>query len=145
MLKDCSEDVIQAALDAEFRVHSELGPGLLESVYERALLMELDAGPTAQAQVPVSVSYRGNDLGMGFSGGHRGKRVSAVGAEMRRGDGSTARGPDRDLSEAPWFQTRVLDQLQHPADAQRYPKNIGLMVFSVPSVFSVVKAFVFGS
>ena len=66
-MKDCADKVIQETLDAVFRVHKALGPGLLESVYEKALLFELsEAGLCAQTQVPINVSYRGYDLGMGF-------------------------------------------------------------------------------
>lgn len=55
--------IIQAA----FRVHSELGPGLLESIYEASLEMELQSvGLTVNRQVEVPVVYKGNDLGIGF-------------------------------------------------------------------------------
>jgi len=64
---DCSERLIDAVLTAATTVHRELGPGLLESVYERALMIELqDAGLHAESEVVVPVSYRGRDLGTGF-------------------------------------------------------------------------------
>ena len=48
-------------------VYKELGPGLLESVYQKALLKELDyCGIPAEAEVPINVNYRGEDLGVGF-------------------------------------------------------------------------------
>ncbi len=50
-------------LDAAFAVHRELGPGLLESVYETCLIMELEAlqlRVVSQAQVPIV--YRGRTL-----------------------------------------------------------------------------------
>lgn len=44
---------------AAYQVHYELGPGLLESVYEMCLFHELKRmGLNAQRQVPVSVKYR---------------------------------------------------------------------------------------
>ncbi len=47
-----------------FNVYNVLGPGLLESAYERALLVELqEAGLQVKAQVPVTMSYKGHDLG----------------------------------------------------------------------------------
>ena len=47
-----------------FNVYNSLGPGLLESAYERALMVELlESGLKAVAQVPVSMSYKGRNLG----------------------------------------------------------------------------------
>jgi GxxExxY protein len=50
-----------------FEVFKELGPGLLESVYEAALLFELlQKGLSSQAQVPVPVLYKSVQLESGF-------------------------------------------------------------------------------
>ncbi|AWW29336.1 GxxExxY protein [Echinicola strongylocentroti] len=50
-----------------FRVHKELGPGLLGRVYEEALLYEFSkAGLAAEAQVAVPVNYHSVKLDMGF-------------------------------------------------------------------------------
>lgn len=66
-LKDCSEDLIDRVLTAATNVHRELGPGLLESVYKRALMMELsEARIPAEREVEIPVMYRGRDLGIGF-------------------------------------------------------------------------------
>lgn len=66
-MRDCDEGLIDVVLTAATNVHRELGPGLLESVYELALMIELaDLGIAAKRQVEVSVSYRGQDLGIGF-------------------------------------------------------------------------------
>ena len=52
---------------AIFSVYNELGPGLLESIYEAALSVEFDhLGLMFQAQVPVNVLYKGNELGLGY-------------------------------------------------------------------------------
>ncbi|KQV53175.1 GxxExxY protein [Pelomonas sp. Root1217] len=57
---DLSERVIGAAI----AVHRELGPGLLEGVYELAMLHELQLlGLSAARQVEVPVVYKGVDLG----------------------------------------------------------------------------------
>jgi GxxExxY protein len=51
-----SSEIIHAA----FNVHRELGPGLLESVYQACMLKELrDMGVEVQAELPVPVMYRG--------------------------------------------------------------------------------------
>jgi len=66
-LKDCDEGLIDAVLTAATNVHRELGPGLLESVYELALMIELSGlGIEARRQVEIPVSYRGQGLGIGF-------------------------------------------------------------------------------
>ena len=65
-IKDCETHIIDAVLSAATRVHQELGPGLLESVYELALTAELEeAGIDVSRQVTIPVAYRG-DLGAGF-------------------------------------------------------------------------------
>lgn len=47
------------ALDACFRVHSELGPGLLERVYEECLCYELSqAGIKFERQISLPLRYR---------------------------------------------------------------------------------------
>jgi len=48
-------------------VYKTLGPGLLESVYQKALLKELEYNEIrAEAEVPINVIYHGEDLGIGF-------------------------------------------------------------------------------
>jgi|SRR3972149_2765439 len=67
ILKECDENLIDAMLTAATNVHRHLGPGLLESVYEQALMIELsEAGISAKRQVDIPVQYRGHDLGIGF-------------------------------------------------------------------------------
>lgn len=54
-------------LDAAFRVHTELGPGLLESAYEACLAHELRAmGVSVQRQVEQAVVYRGHSIDAGY-------------------------------------------------------------------------------
>ena len=48
---------------AIFDVYNELGPGLLESVYEEALAFELEErGLKVERQVEVPIIYKGNEL-----------------------------------------------------------------------------------
>ena len=50
---------------AVFDVYNELGPGLLENVYEQALIIELQNKELqVQNQVPIEVLYKGFDLGL---------------------------------------------------------------------------------
>lgn len=57
------EIVGKAVLDASFKVHTTLGPGLLESVYEAALAKELrKSGYNVERQKPVPVYYDGELL-----------------------------------------------------------------------------------
>lgn len=52
---------------AAFEVHTVLGPGLLESVYETALIYELrSAGLDVKAQVPLPMTYKGVAMEVGF-------------------------------------------------------------------------------
>ena len=58
-LNQLSSKVIKAAIN----VHSELGPGLLESVYNSCMLIELKhMGMEVKAEVPISVIYRGQKV-----------------------------------------------------------------------------------
>lgn len=52
----CSGEVINSAM----KVHSLLGPGLLEGAYEASLAYELRSrGMHVQTQVPISLTYAG--------------------------------------------------------------------------------------
>ncbi len=54
-----SARVIEAAIN----VHSELGPGLLESVYNSCMIIELRAmGVDVKAEMPIPVIYRGQKV-----------------------------------------------------------------------------------
>ena len=54
-------------VDAAITVHRELGPGLLETVYEVILLDELqNRGFGAKRQVPIPINFRGVRFDEGF-------------------------------------------------------------------------------
>ncbi|TWI79343.1 GxxExxY protein [Lacibacter cauensis] len=56
-----------AIVDCSIRVHRELGPGLLESVYEVCLMKELiTEGLTVRRQVALPVYYKGENIGLDF-------------------------------------------------------------------------------
>ena len=55
-------------IGAAIAVHRELGPGKLESVYERALAIELRAQRMLfRTQVPIPMVYRGESVGDFFA------------------------------------------------------------------------------
>lgn len=66
------EDIIENEISYKirgciFKVYNELGPGLLESVYEAALAFQLQQeGLSVKTQVPVPLIYAGQKLEVGF-------------------------------------------------------------------------------
>mgnify|MGYP002139498817 CR=1 FL=1 len=61
------EDLSYKIRGVIFEVFKELGPGLLESVYEMALLREFELqGIEAKNQIPIPVYYKSGYLEMGF-------------------------------------------------------------------------------
>jgi GxxExxY protein len=62
-----TEEVARIVLDSAYRVHSRLGPGLLESVYEECLCYEIGKrGLAYQRQLGVPVVYDEIRLDIGF-------------------------------------------------------------------------------
>jgi len=58
-LNQLSSQIIKAAIN----VHKELGPGLLESVYQSCMVIELsDMGRKVQSEVPLPIFYRGQKV-----------------------------------------------------------------------------------
>jgi len=61
------EEIGKIILDSAFKVHTTLGPGFLESVYEAALTIELSKhGLLVERQKPISVVYDGHQLEVAF-------------------------------------------------------------------------------
>ena len=61
------EQIGKAVVDAAVLVHRELGPGLLESVYEAVLAAEIERrGFSVKRQVPVRIQYKGVVFEEGF-------------------------------------------------------------------------------
>jgi GxxExxY protein len=59
--------VARIVLDAAFAIHRTLGPGLLESVYEACMAIELEnRGIIFSRQFAVPVTYLGRNLEPGF-------------------------------------------------------------------------------
>ena len=58
--KELSYKIVNAA----YEVHNQLGPGYLESIYESAMVLELEArGQKVDTQVRVPVYYREQKIG----------------------------------------------------------------------------------
>jgi len=61
------EAAARQVLDSAMKVHTALGPGLLESAYEVCLDYELSKrGITVKKQVPIAVRYDGVQLELGY-------------------------------------------------------------------------------
>ena len=64
MKENISSEYTHRILACAYAVHTALGPGLLESIYEKALAHELTLnGFNVETQVPVKIVYRGLELG----------------------------------------------------------------------------------
>ena len=60
-------EVAKQVVDAAYRVHTSLGPGLLESVYEVVLAYELEKrGLRTLRQQAVPIVYQGTRIEVGF-------------------------------------------------------------------------------
>jgi GxxExxY protein len=61
---DFNNQLTEKIIGAAIEVHRHLGPGLLESTYEEALCIELEAaGLKYQRQLAVPVIYKGRTIG----------------------------------------------------------------------------------
>jgi GxxExxY protein len=61
------ESITRDAVDSAFMIYKELGPGLLETVYEVVLAKELEnRGHRVRRQVPVPIVFHGLSFDEGF-------------------------------------------------------------------------------
>lgn len=61
------EDLTHQIIGAAVEVHRHWGPGLLEEIYEKSLLCELGIRSlSAQQQIPLSMNYKGHEVGDGL-------------------------------------------------------------------------------
>jgi GxxExxY protein len=62
-----TEDTFKKILDCSFRIHSALGPGLLESAYEECLYYELSTlRLKVEKQKPMPLTYNEIKLDVGY-------------------------------------------------------------------------------
>jgi GxxExxY protein len=67
MLEYKSDPLIPEIIGAAIEVHKQIGPGLLESVYEHCLCHELFTKSIEfKRQVPIPILYKGVKLNCGF-------------------------------------------------------------------------------
>ena len=60
-------EIAREVVDAAYKIHTTLGPGLLESVYEKILSYELTKrGLMHQCQVSVPIAYESEEFDEGF-------------------------------------------------------------------------------
>jgi len=60
-------EIAKSVLDAAFKVHTNLGPGLLEPVYETVLAYELNKrGIAVRRQAPIPIRYEALSFDEGF-------------------------------------------------------------------------------
>lgn len=60
-------EISKIIVNAAFKIHSELGPGLLESIYEKILLHELSKiGLKTESQKRIKVIWDGVNMDFGF-------------------------------------------------------------------------------
>ena len=61
-------DITYTINGAVFEINNILGPGFLEKVYEKALLVELKSrGMKAENQVPITITYKAEIVGEYFA------------------------------------------------------------------------------
>jgi len=57
------DDITRAIIGSAIEIHRELGPGLLESAYEKCLVYELqEKGFQTERQKPLPINYKGVKL-----------------------------------------------------------------------------------
>ena len=107
--KSVTENEIgEAVLGAAMKVHSAVGPGLLESVYETCLTHELrKQGFDVQRQVALPVEYDGQRIDTGFR-----LDIPGCGKGGCRGEGSgthrtDSHGSDPDIPQVGRIQTQL--------------------------------------
>ena len=60
-------EIAQVVVDVAFQIHKQLGPGLLESVYQAVMTHELrKRGLRVESEVPIPVTWDGIRMEVGF-------------------------------------------------------------------------------
>ena len=60
-------EITGAVVEKSMEIHRELGPGLLETVYQRVLSYELrKAGLDVESEVSIPIQWEGHQIDQGF-------------------------------------------------------------------------------
>lgn len=103
-----ADELSNIAIGAAVEVHRLKGPGLIESIYERCLMRELDLRQIAAVnQRLIKIEYKGLVLEEPLRFDVFGQGLSAAGAEMRSGDPADPQGPTPELHETPQHSTGI--------------------------------------
>jgi GxxExxY protein len=63
MTEDELNQLTSRIIKAAINVHNELGPGLLESIYNACMMVELtEMGLKSVAEMPIPIIYKGNHI-----------------------------------------------------------------------------------
>jgi GxxExxY protein len=127
--------VAHEIVDAAFKIHSKLGPGLLESAYQAFMTYELEKrGLAVASEVPLPVVYEDVRLDLGY-------RIDlivndCVLVELESGREATpdSRSTDADVPEIDGKAFRLAHQLQYKIDQRRNQAN-GPVTTSCASCF----------
>jgi GxxExxY protein len=108
-----AQELSHAIITAAMRVHTELGPGLLESTYQACLQFELrEAGVQSAAQVGLPVVYRGTKLELGYRIDLLVEDLVVVEIKSVEGVSPVSSSPNHLLSEAQRQVGGIADQFQ---------------------------------
>ena len=60
-------EIATIVVDAALKIHKQLGSGLLESAYQKVMMIELaKRGLLVESEVPIPVVFEGNQIDSGF-------------------------------------------------------------------------------
>ena len=105
-------------VDSAVDLHRNLGPGLLETVYEVTLARALERrGLAVQRQVSVPIEYQGETFSEGFRRSHR-RGSGHRGTEINRARGASPQEATIDLPPPHWPQTRLSFEFRRSAHAR---------------------------
>ncbi|HLG03485.1 MAG TPA: GxxExxY protein [Bacteroidia bacterium] len=124
-LTEEEENLGRAVVDAAYKVHRELGPGLMEKVYEVCLVYELrKRGIACQRQILFPIIYDGQEMD------------EALRLDILVADLVIIEAKARDEINPVW-PAQVLSHLKH------MNKRLGFLInFNVPLIKNGIKRFV---